>query len=66
MNETRVIKRLLAIEELLKAMNPDNAEDLIKENKELKAQVLEMRKENGILKGKLTKVNKKILLNEEE
>ncbi len=66
MNETRVIKRLLAIEELLKAMNPDSAEDLIKENKELKAQVLEMRKENGILKGKLTKVNKKILLNEEE
>lgn len=60
MNDMRVIKRLLAIENLLKAMNPKGAEDLIEENKKLQAEILELKKERGLLKSEVTKLKNKM------
>lgn len=60
MDSVRVIKRLLAIEDLLKAMNPKGAEDLINENKKLEAEILKLKKERGLLKGEVTKLKNKL------
>lgn len=60
MNDMRVIKRLLAIENLLEAMNPKGAKDLIEENKKLQAEILELKKERGLLKSEVTKLKNKM------
>jgi len=59
----RIYKKLLIIESMIKAILPESSEDLMAENKKLKAEIKEVNQLNGSLKGQLTKLNKK--MNEE-
>ena len=59
----RIYKKLLIIESMIKAILPESSEDLMAENKKLKAELKEVNKLNGSLKGQVTKLNKK--MNEE-
>jgi hypothetical protein len=56
----RIYKKLLAIEVMIKAMVPGQSEDMLNENKSLKAELKEVNKLNGSLKGELTKLKKKM------
>ena len=59
----RIYKKLLQIESMIKAILPESSGDLLAENKQLKAEIKEVNKLNGSLKGQVTKLNKK--MNEE-
>ena len=60
MRDNLIIRKLLAIEGLLKAMDSQSAQDLIEENKKLKANILASNKVNGQLKGEVTKLKNKL------
>jgi len=60
MRENLIIKKLLSIESLLKAVDTKGADLLVSDNEKLKAEILGMKKENANLKGELTKLKNKI------
>ena len=60
MNRENVIyKKILDIEKILKTMDSNGADVLIEENKKLQAEILELRSQNTVLKGKVTKLENK-------
>ena len=59
MRENLIIKKVLSIEALLKAVDTKGADLLLADNEKLKAEVLRMKKENAILKGQVTKLENK-------